>query len=195
MVAEEVAVDWVFWWIFVGSIFSIQALIGIVVVFILKGGLWQLLWFRLRGGSLIIHADTDNSIEFGLTKKAKAVEEFNTLDERGVLKKLPTRVSEIKHHLKGSSKPIHICITGQSENTNLLKQHRPDRSAEHLNQWGQGLFQEGLAVGRAMQDDKGGGFFDWHNATTWLAIITACLIIAVAAMQYITLTNMRPPGG
>lgn len=194
MVGEEMAVDWLFWWLFVGIVASVQAIALIVVFWLIKvGGLNKLLWFRLRGGSLVVHGDLDNSIEFRLAKKPRAVEKFESMDERGEKQMLPTVTKEIKHHLKGSSKPVHICITGQSENLNLLQKFKSDRSAEQWNQWGKGLYQTGILVGSALkEEDK--GWFKW-DAGTIFSILSICLLLAVAAMQFITLNNLQPPTG
>ncbi|RLG19365.1 hypothetical protein DRN67_02860 [Candidatus Micrarchaeota archaeon] len=191
---EEAAINWLFWWLFVGIVATVQAIVFIVVFWLIRaGGLSKLLWFRLRGGSLIIDADKDNSIGFGLAKEPKAVERFEFIDERGEKKMLPVNTSEVKHHLRGTSKPIHICVRGLNENLNLLQQYKADRSAEHLNQWGTSMFQEGLSVGRAMrEEDK--KWFEW-DAGTLFSIIQVCLSLAIAAMVFIVLNNLQPPTG
>jgi len=184
-------IDWMFWWILIGVVFAIEALIFIVVFWMVKkGGLWKLLMFRLKAGSLIVKADRDNSIEFGLIKKPKSVEMFKSVDERGQVQELPTRIDRIKHHLKDSSKPIHFCVVGQGENINLLEKYKPDQSAHHLNQWGKGLFMEGIDVGKAMVLGPQKDLFG--KIQQWLVILQFCMMIALLAMNYIILSNMSP---
>jgi len=193
LVAEElIAVDWMFWYIAWGIIGIIEIMILFVIFWLIKGGLWSLIRYRIRGGSLILAAYPDNSIDFGVLKKPNPIVKFQLQNERGEKEELATNITKIKHHLKGTSKPIHLCIVGHGENVSLLKKFEADKSSAYLNRWGQNLFQEGLSVGRALREEVS-GFFRWDSQTLF-GIIIICVLIAVAAMQFITLSNMSPPG-
>lgn len=184
-------IDWLFWYILIGMFFFIEAIAFVVVFWVVRrGGLWKLMMYRLRGGSLIINALGNNGIRFGLSKKAKAVETFESLNERGEVEKLPTDTRIVKHHLDGTSNPIHICVTGVNDNIGLLKKYQPDQSAHHLNQWGKGLFMEGITVGKAMVIGQQKDLFG--KIQQWLIILQFCMMIAILAMNYMILSNMTP---
>jgi hypothetical protein len=169
-------------------------LVFFILAFVLlkKGGLWKLLMFRLRNGSLFVNAGPDNGIYFDFARKHRQVVQFEITDEQGRKKIIPTRITQVKHHLAGSSSPVHFCIIGQDENVNLLEKFKPSKSSEYWNQWGKSLYQEGVNTGRMLRDEQS-GFWDWHNATTWLLIITVCCSLALLAMNWMVLNNIQPP--
>lgn len=182
-----------FWMLFWSIILAIEGIFFVVVFYLVKaGGLWRLMMFRLRHGSLYINCLSDNGISFEHSKNPKPVKLFKVKDEQGNEKEIPTRITKVKHHLQGTSHPVHICIIGQEENVNLLERYKPSKSAEYWNQWGKSLYQAGLNAGKALREEMR-GFFDWHNATTWLIIIAVCGILLLLAMNWMILNNMAPP--
>jgi len=98
-----------------------------------------------------------------------------------------TEVKEIKHTLEGTSKPVHICISGIMENTSLLERYKPDQSAEALTRWGMLNYETGWQARDAM---SAVGAMDVGKQMKYLMIgVIIAVVINVSLMWQILNTT------
>jgi len=136
-----------------------------------------------KGGSLILKAYKDSSLELVFSKKPVRFVEFKGKTEQGEETNYITRITKTKHRLSGTSVPIHVCLEGIAENMNLYEGAETNLSADYVNKWGSGLFHSGILKGMAMKDQAGiGGSL--QNAVPLLLFINIGVMIIVVYLMF-----------
>jgi len=140
----------------------------------------------LFGGSLIIKVEGDQQIKFLHSRKPPKRVTFlmqDRLSDEGKPTKVATLIDRNYHNLQGTSKPIHVCISGVDKNVNLLERYKKDKDAEALSTWASLNYQAGWQARDAMFSGEG---VDYNKNVKMLGIgIIIMMVINIVMMWQI----------
>lgn len=173
---------------------TIQALLLIVAVMLLKkGGLWNLLRYRMGSGILdIVACRATKGIKFDFRKKPKKTIVTKGINELGREVESHALIKETAQHLEGTSLPINIAIDDIGETVDLFKEYKASKSDKYQNDLLKGTLLTGIMIGSAQRDDSAKSFME--KFAPLFQIIIVCGIILIIAMLWILLSNTPARG-
>jgi hypothetical protein len=130
-----------------------------------------------KGGTLILKAYKDSSIEMVYSKNPVRFIEFFEMSEVGDEQiKHVTKITKTKHRLKGTSIPLHIIAEGVFENLNLFENTEVNLSSEYLNRLTISTFQAGVAKGMGLKTESNflEGLLHWAPLIVLVGVVIIC---------------------
>jgi len=169
---------------------AIEVVIGIVIFFLVaKGGLLQLMFLKLRGGSLVVRSHPDNTIDFKRYKDAPQTVVFSTKDKSGKKKDYTVQIARVKHTFRGTSNPIHFCPFNSQENISLNAKKQTAFSVQQWNEFAISNYEAGWNARGVLQQSK-----PWDIQHIQL-ILTAAIVCLLAFNFWLTYNVLATVGG
>ncbi len=185
----------IFIWFIIGMILISYAMcvVGLIYftlwIFLKKGGLWELMIFRARGGSMVIKAFPDNTVDFKRYKNSPQTIDFETKDRAGRKKKYLIQIAGVKHMLHGTSNPVHICPFNSHTNTSMIDSKHSEFSIQQLNEFAIMNYETGWNARGALQ---GKNPFNIENLQLLLLVIVVGALLVNAYFTYQVLIQTSP---
>lgn len=168
----------------------IEMIVIIITLFLIsKGGLWSLVLLRLKGGSLVVKSDADQSVSFKRYKIAPQTVPFRSIDKMGIKKDYMVQIPRVKHMLNGTSHPIHFCAFNNQENINLNEKEQTDFSVKQWNEFAVSNYEAGWNARGILQRNKP---FDIQTVMMILMVVMVLLLAFNFWLTYNVLGAVAP---
>jgi len=169
----------------------IQGMILIFLIWLLrKKQTWALMMFALRGGSLVLKGNVDNTVEILHSKKPVEKVKWQSKDPlTGKKRDVFQKISKVFHTLKGTSYPIHVCPATYPTNINIMTKEKAELNVEEINALMGMEYTQG--VSDATQFNKVGGF-PIDKATLVMLFVVGIMVIVLIMVNLQILDYVGP---